>query len=155
MAKKAGEVLTSPPVRNKKLTTGDEAEQSCGQHKTPCHDCPWRRDSLNGWLGDLTPEEWIRSASNETRMECHTQLGAQCAGAAIYRRNTCKRVDPPHLVLEKNHETVFSTPMEFVAHHQSPPIPTIPTISDENRKTLDPKKPRLETARASRKNSKR
>jgi hypothetical protein len=36
---------------------------------------------------------------------------------AIYRRNICKVPRPPALVLEKDTETVFATPMEFTAHH--------------------------------------
>ncbi len=35
----------------KKFISSEDAVQAKCQHTTPCSDCPWRRDSLNGWLG--------------------------------------------------------------------------------------------------------
>jgi hypothetical protein len=79
------------------------------------------RTALNGWLGGATPGEYVQLAHSDHVVHCHTLRGAQCAGMAIYRRNVCKRVDPPNLVLPKNTELVFATPMEFVAHHEARP----------------------------------
>lgn len=108
-------------MARKKLISSDEATPAKGQHKSPCSDCPFRRDALKGWLGSMSVGEWIQAAHGETRMDCHVHIGAQCAGAAIYRRNTCKRVEAPNLVLEKNHEKVFSNLMQFREHHESRP----------------------------------
>lgn len=109
----------------RKLISSDEGVDAKVQHETPCSDCPMRRDSLNGWLGDTgTPEEWRAALHSESRMDCHVLRGAQCAGAAIYRRNVCKSPrDKSILVLPSDHDTVFSSPQEFVEHHEKTPRP--------------------------------
>ncbi len=63
-------------------------------------------------------------AHGETQFECHTKHDAstgdahQCAGSAIYRANVCKSPrDPDTLQLPANREAVFSSPMEFLKHH--------------------------------------
>ena len=108
--------------KRRQLLTVTDARPAKGQHRRPCSDCPWARTALPGWLADMTPEEWIASAHGETRMECHTLLGAECAGAAIYRANVCKRVrDPGALQLPKDPAAVFATHAEFLAHHRRSP----------------------------------
>lgn len=112
----------SGKARRRQLVTVDDARPAKGQHRRPCSDCPWARTALPGWLADMTPEEWIASAHGETRMECHTLLGAECAGAAIYRANVCKRVrDPDALQLPKDTTAVFATHAEFLGHHRRGP----------------------------------
>ena len=105
-------------MNDRKLISSDEAVQSERQHTTPCSDCPWRRDSLNGWLGGASVEAWLHRAHADTYVPCHTISNQQCAGIAIYRRNTCKRVDPPLLTLPKDTETVFRWAPEFREHHE-------------------------------------
>jgi len=62
------------------------------------------------------------AAHGEERIECHTLLGAQCAGAAIYRANVAKRPrDKGVLLLERDRRTVFATPTEFMEHHRKVP----------------------------------
>lgn len=100
------------------MTSGDEAIEVDFQHETPCHDCPWRRDSIKGWLGSMTPREWTDHAHGRSLVDCHTSIGAQCAGIAIYRSNVCKLPDKPSIKLPKDHETVFSNRMEFEDHHK-------------------------------------
>jgi hypothetical protein len=104
-------------MKKQKLVTFEEAKPAKAQHTTPCSDCPWRRDALPGWLGGNTPEEWVQIAHSDGLVECHTLLGAQCAGIAVYRRNVCKRVDPPNMTLEADKDAVFGWPTEFVDHH--------------------------------------
>jgi hypothetical protein len=105
-----------------RLVTGDEAEVATCQHTSPCADCPWSRKSLNGWLGSMTADEWIQAAHGESMIECHTKLGAQCAGSAIYRRNLAKLCRSAEILrLAADREKVFSSPMEFKAHHSKRP----------------------------------
>jgi hypothetical protein len=104
-------------ARKGQLKSSDEAVQAKCQHTTACSDCPWRRDSLNGWLGSLTPHEWVQVAHSDSTVECHTLKGAQCAGIAIYRRNVAKMAYPPNLRLEADKETIFGFPTEFLDHH--------------------------------------
>lgn len=109
-------------MARRRLLTTDDAVPAKGQHRAPCSDCPWARASLPGWLGGLTADQWIRAAHGEERIDCHTLTGSQCAGAAVYRRNVCKRPhDKSTLVLPADREKVFATPAEFLAHHSSHP----------------------------------
>lgn len=105
------------------ITSSESARRCNKQHKKPCHDCPWRRVALPGWLGGAEPTDWIADAHGEARIACHTVVGdpqPQCVGAAIYRANNHKLPrDRTILRAEANHDTVFSSPGEFMEHHVS------------------------------------
>lgn len=109
------------------MTAGCEAVVVTKQHKTPCHDCPWRRASIAGWLGPFDADEWLAMAHGETLADCHarryaSRSGPQCAGLATFRANVCKAPrDPRILRLKANRETVFATNAEFIAHHGEAP----------------------------------
>lgn len=100
------------------LISIDQATPTNAQHKRPCSDCPWRRDSIPGWLGGATVSQWIERAHGEVRIDCHVFKGPQCAGAAIYRANVCKTPrDGSLLQLPADKERVFGFFTEFSAHH--------------------------------------
>lgn len=102
----------------KQLISSDEAVQATHQHSKPCGDCPWTRKALPGWLGGETPQQWVATAHSDAHIECHTLLGAQCAGAAIYRANVCKSPrDSTTLRLPSDRGIVFALPSEFVEYH--------------------------------------
>lgn len=100
----------------------------------PCNDCPWRKVSLPGWLGPMPAADWIRLASSDEPIACHTTIDAdengegdwsnprmrQCAGAARYRRNMGKLVrnetDASNFV-EADREAIFTSPVQFMEHH--------------------------------------
>lgn len=106
-------------LKRKKLITTKEAVPAQGQHKKPCSDCPWARASLPGWLGGPTADDWLKEAHGDHPVPCHVFTGAQCAGAAIYRRNVCKTPrDGECLRLEADRSLVFATPTEFKRHHE-------------------------------------
>lgn len=107
--------------RMKKLIASGEKEPAKGPLTSPCSDCPMRRDSLNGWLGGSTPEQYVQLAHSDERVDCHVHAGSRCAGMAIYRRNVCKW-QPPEDKLPQDKETVFARPEEFVEHHNSEPF---------------------------------
>lgn len=99
------------------MTIGSEAKKTKTQHKSPCHDCPWRRNAIPGWLGSMTVEQWITAAHGESMIDCHT-TDKQCAGAAIFRANICKSTRSPAIIkLPPDRATVFSWDNEFAAHH--------------------------------------
>lgn len=105
----------------RKLMSSDEAVTADHQHTSPCSDCPWRRDALNGWLGGTSVGEWRAAAHGETKVFCHTISNQQCAGIAIYRANVCKTPrDPTLLRLPADRDACFSTPTEFEEHHSAP-----------------------------------
>lgn len=101
------------------MTSIDQAVTAPKQHKKPCHDCPWRRESIKGWLGGAYVSEWIAEAHGEGSIPCHTISNQQCAGSAIYRANVCKSVrDSRVLYLPSDREIVFASPKEFTEHHK-------------------------------------
>jgi hypothetical protein len=103
----------------RRIISSDEAKIATVQHEKPCGDCPWTRKAVPGWLGSLSPDEWIEAAHGESTSECHTLLGAQCAGMAIYRANMCKLPrNQSALKLKADRENVFATPKEFLNHHK-------------------------------------
>jgi hypothetical protein len=118
----------------RQLVTYDESTLVTKQHTRPCGDCPWRRSSLAGWLGGASPEDWVGAAHGDAAIACHTRRFKDggfihCAGAAIYRANVSKKVRPDALralcilplELAKDVVKVFTTPLEFLAHHKSTP----------------------------------
>jgi hypothetical protein len=109
--------------KNGKLITANEASVTKKQHTSPCSDCPFRRDSVPGWLGSMSAQEWRDLAHGEGSADCHATKQADgsawaCAGLAIYRANVCKSVrDPKAMRLKPDTKTVFSFG-EFMKHHE-------------------------------------
>lgn len=106
----------------RRLISSRDATDAQGQHRRPCSDCPWSRESLEGWLGSLSVEEWLQVAHTGGGADCHALRGAQCAGMAIYQRHVCVLPREPsqrELVqsVERDTERVFSGPEEFRKHH--------------------------------------
>lgn len=95
---------------------------------TPCVECPWRRDSAQGWLGPYPAERWLEIVHGEAPIACHVTLqesgsweGArQCAGAAQYRTNVFKSPRNPDIATadEADDTKVFGRDHEFLAHHE-------------------------------------
>lgn len=96
----------------------------------PCNDCPWRRLAAPGWLGPMSPQEWVATAHSDNPIACHLTIRRetwtdpavrQCAGAAIFRQNVAKS---PRVADDAAHSfcpdvaTVFATDTEFVDHHE-------------------------------------
>jgi len=103
-----------------KLITSSLNNMQREQHTAPCSDCPWRRDSLPGWLGEHTPTEFVEMAHGEVKYHCHVIVNQQCAGMAQYRRNVAKQCrDNTILRLpDRDTTTVFAHPAEFLEHHK-------------------------------------
>ena len=103
-----------------KLIAHGEAAPATKQLTSACSDCPLRRDSLPGWLGEATPEQYAGLCHSDEVVECHVHAGSRCAGLAIYRRNTAKWQPDEHR-LPADRESIFSNVMEFLTHHNSQP----------------------------------
>lgn len=101
----------------------------------PCSDCAFRRCSEPGHLGGSTPEVYIGQTRGPFLIPCHLTYPSleegerlhdkmhcmgQCAGSAIFRANCgLNGLLPPEIPqLEPDHEAVFSSPVEFLAHHK-------------------------------------
>lgn len=101
-----------------KLLSIEQAKPSSVQHTSPCSDCPFRRDALPGWLGGRTPAQYALLACSDEIILCHTKVGPQCAGAAIYRANICKEARSKRVLrLPKDTVKVFAWVTEFMQHH--------------------------------------
>lgn len=95
--------------------------------KSPCSECPWRRESWAGYLGPLTAEQWIALAQSDFPIMCHKTIEEsdnyegtfQCAGAATFRANIAKSPRRPDVVTGPvDRENVFASPQEFIEHHK-------------------------------------
>ncbi len=122
-------------TKRKKMLTVDDAVITKKQHRTPCSDCPFRRDALPGWLAGLTPEQFVADAHLETRMDCHTRKETkrthwQCAGVATYRANILKRRRSLQILeLPQDKTKVFATPTEFIAYHKGNKTATVADVA--------------------------
>ncbi len=85
--------------------------------KKPCKDCPFREDSMEGWLGEERAEQIANSGS----FVCHKNTDLQCAGHMIMRgqRNEFVRL-AARLGVDlklKGDELVFDDTQDFIDHH--------------------------------------
>lgn len=103
--------------------------------KSPCSSCPFRRESMPGWLGDASPERFVLQLLTETPLPCHPTVdyddpewsekwetrraGKLCAGALVMLANICKMPRDPTTPVMKPSDEVFSTLDAFREHHRS------------------------------------
>jgi len=109
------------------------------KHKTACARCPWRRDSLKGWLGIETPSGFLWATQREHMMPCHCDVdyesddwelqldgASHCAGSLVFMKNNCQL--PVNLTLREMVEQVeqstevFQWGREFLDHHTLEPF---------------------------------
>lgn len=83
----------------------------------PCSNCPFRKDSLKGWLGAERMSEIIAS----DRFVCHKKTDFQCAGHMLlndldnaFVRLAARLNETLNL---KGREFVFDTKAECINHH--------------------------------------
>lgn len=102
------------------------------KHKTPCDECPWRRNHPAGWLGGYDPEQFTNQVQwDGPPLPCHKtykpggdgEAKAMCAGALVFMKNSCKSAKHPAYGdaldhVERDTETVFNWPFEFLEHHK-------------------------------------
>ena len=103
----------------------------------PCSNCPFRRESMPGWLGAGSPESFIDCIQRDEPLPCHPTIdyddrhwlakwmaqgddtGSICAGSLIFMANKLQRPhDPAFPTMKADRETVFSNSIEFVRHHR-------------------------------------
>lgn len=115
----------------------------------PCNDCPFRRKSVQGWLGASSPEEFMAQTMGDFPMPCHNTImyidgweqrwanneeGKLCAGSLIFFSNTLKVSrdrDRPRLATDR--VNVFTNTQEFIEHHHSGPFKSWDRDSDDRR----------------------
>lgn len=88
--------------------------------KRPCADCPFRRDSLKGWLGAERMKEILAQPS----FTCHkTDKALQCAGHMLIRGKKNQFVElagrfgiPLKL---SGKELLFNNEADLIGHHNN------------------------------------
>jgi hypothetical protein len=100
--------------------------------KQPCMQCPFRKTSLPGYVGDAEPEQFLATTMADEEMPCHLTVDytdehwreslrfddvAYCKGALIFFRNICKKSRDWRRPIAERSEEVFASPQAFLNHH--------------------------------------
>ncbi len=83
----------------------------------PCKDCPFRSDSLKGWLGKDRAIEIVETDS----FVCHKNTDRQCAGHMISNKssNMFYRLSKAYDIdLGLSNSKLVLSPEEFIFHHE-------------------------------------
>jgi len=86
--------------------------------KKPCKDCPFRKDTLKGWLG----KERMQEILDQQSFVCHKKTHLQCAGHMLINGNDNEffrlagRLGIPLELSGK--ELVFDSREACAAHHE-------------------------------------
>lgn len=87
--------------------------------KKPCKDCPFRKDSLKGWLGRERMTEILETES----FVCHKKTDLQCAGHMLINGDEngfVRLAGQMGIQLQlSGKELVFSNKSECIEHHAS------------------------------------
>lgn len=109
------------------------------ERTTACSGCPFRRDSIRGWLGSETdPQAFVDGAlcdHDDYPLPCHMEIDYSdpnwretqlpqaplCAGALVMCANNCKLPHDPEraalVMAVKRSDGVFRRGGEFISHH--------------------------------------
>lgn len=99
-----------------------------------CKECPYKKDSLPGYLGELShnPERFLDQLESPHLHPCHltvnwededggTENAKTCTGALQYMNNTCKVSRYPQARQLQNtvgkSEKIFNRRTDFIKHH--------------------------------------
>lgn len=86
--------------------------------KKPCADCPFRKDTMKGWLGSERMTEILQQDS----FVCHKKTHLQCAGHMLilgHHNAFVKLADRMGITLElSGRELIFNTANECINHHE-------------------------------------
>lgn len=96
------------------------AEKKPPHMKRPCGDCPFRRDTPPGWLGEARAREILSVSS----FVCHKDHAMQCAGHMLLKgeHNAFVQI-AQRLGIQldlSGHEVVFEDASSWIAHHSAP-----------------------------------
>jgi hypothetical protein len=98
-------------------------------HKVPCRQCPWRDNSLQGYLGGTAPEVYADAVRGNHVPVCHMNdygpddsRSAFCAGALATMKNACIAAYTPHGAEQARQKVdrrddCFVHPIAFYEYH--------------------------------------
>lgn len=99
------------------------------KHKTPCHECPWRKAAPAGYLGGFPAEYYADAVAANEIPACHLKdfgpddpRTAMCAGSLATAANACILPDRTVGGVEARdkvgkREDCFPHPRAFYKHH--------------------------------------
>ncbi|QFR59861.1 hypothetical protein VOWphi5012_077 [Vibrio phage phi50-12] len=86
--------------------------------KKPCKDCPFRKDTMKGWLG----KERMQEILNQESFVCRKKTHLQCAGHMLIKGEDNAFVSLAIRLGEdtglSGRELVFDTEEECINHHE-------------------------------------
>ena len=91
----------------------------------PCANCPFKKESLKGWLGEKRMQQIVDADS----FVCHKDNTRQCAGHLIVNKKDKDNSDSMFLRVAKsfgieldlkNEDSIFDTKQQVVNHHKFP-----------------------------------
>ncbi len=87
--------------------------------KLPCANCPFRKDTLKGWLGKQRMTEILAAES----FVCHKKTHLQCAGHMLIKGNEnifVRTAEQMGIELTlSGREQVFDTQEQCIEHHSN------------------------------------
>ncbi|KWK68837.1 DUF6283 family protein [Burkholderia ubonensis] len=87
--------------------------------KCPCRDCPFRTDTLKGWLGEQRTAAILAADS----FVCHKRTDMQCAGHMLINGNGnafVRMASMLNIALDlSGHEQVFESRAACIEHHKN------------------------------------
>lgn len=96
--------------------------------KRPCGQCPFRKDSVKGYLGGFTIEETLEVAKSEHPFDCHKTRGTdntkECSGRLLFATKTCKsfknaELEKLRLETKESNSTDNILGFDFRQHHEN------------------------------------
>jgi hypothetical protein len=99
------------------------------RHVEPCAECPWRKDSLKGYLGGHPVELYTDAVAENEIPSCHQQdfgpddpRSSMCAGALAVAANACIEPHKTSGAIEAKRrvgrrDDVFAHPKFFYEYH--------------------------------------
>lgn len=86
--------------------------------KKPCADCPFRKDTLKGWLGKVRMSEILERDT----FVCHKKTHLQCAGHMLIKDDDNQFVRMAKVLgieLElSGRELIFDSEQDCIEHHK-------------------------------------
>lgn len=98
------------------------------RHRRPCAECPWRRVSLQGFLGGNDAYVYADSVAMNLAPPCHLNDAAFCVGALTTANNMCLQlsrtpgaVEAQLSIPQRRSSDFFAHVSEFYEYHAEQP----------------------------------
>ncbi len=98
-------------------STSDQRDEKLPHITSPCGQCPFRKDSLQGWLSNGRMENILKQDS----FVCHKRKDKQCAGFMLVKGQESTYVQiAGRMGIDlglQGHELVFESHAACIEHH--------------------------------------